>query len=315
VGDVGGSNARWALVDEEGRLTRLRWEKCSRYSSLEEALRDYLQPLEESARPRQAALAVACPVLGDRVELTNQAWSFSIRDLEQRMGLSRLLVFNDFEALAMALPVLEEADCEVVKTGEGEAGYPLALLGPGTGLGVGALIPNAGAWLPVSSEGGHQDLAPLNDREWEILCILRGRHGHVSAERVLSGPGLADLYAAICRLEGTVPDRSTPGEIVDGARQGEDAAAREAVGVFSAWLGAVAGDLALVFGARGGVYLGGGMVPKMTETFDRHAFGERFVAKGRFRSYLEGIPVRLIRLDVASLKGAARALEEEWIES
>ncbi len=315
MGDVGGTNARWALVDQAGRLTRVQWTKCSGYSSLEDALRDYLQPLEAEARPLQAAIAVACPVLGDRVQLTNQAWSFSIRELQLQLNLNRLRVLNDFRALALALPALEESDCSIVKPGEGEAGCPLAVLGPGTGLGVGALIPHAGLWLSVSTEGGHQDLAPITDREWEVFRILRQKYGHVSAERVLSGPGLVELHGAICELAGTTRNRSTPAEIVDGARHGESAEAREAIEHFSAWLGAVAGNLALVFGARGGVYLGGGILPKMTRTFDRRLFGQRFVDKGRMRSFVERIPVRLIELDVATLKGAARALDEEWTGS
>ncbi len=309
VVDVGGSNVRWALVDPQGRLFRVQSMACGEYPTLEAALRDYLEPLEDAMRPRQAALAVASPVLGDRVQLTNHEWSFSTQELRESLDFTRLEVLNDFYALALALPLLENSDCAPLKPGDAEPGSPLALIGPGTGLGVAALIPDEGRWLAVSTEAGHRDLAPVTDREVEIFSVLRRRFGHVSAERVLSGPGLVNLYAAICELEGTVPGLPSPAQVVERARRGTGSAATEAVGRFSAWLGAVAGDLALSFGARGGVYLGGGILPRMGETFDRDAFCDRFAKKGRFRGYVEAIPVQIISTPTATLKGVARALE------
>jgi glucokinase len=299
VADVGGTHIRLALLEGDQPML-VRSERCAGYPSLEEAIRAYLRDFIPEVEVGETAIAVACPILGDRVELTNRDWAFSLSHLRSALDLDRLEVVNDFAALALALPVLGETDTAVIKHGNGAEGEPLALLGPGTGLGVAGLIPCEPHWKPLSSEGGHRDLAPHTDREWEIFKLLRDHFGHVSVERVLS---------VISRPEGKTVESVIPEEVVARASSG-DRVGVEAVEQFSTWLGAVAGDLALTLGALGGVYLGGGILPKMGSAFAKAHFEERFLDKGRFRHYLERIPVRLIVEPTAALRGLARLLQD-----
>lgn len=312
VGDIGGTNARFGLFDGTA-VRRVRTLAGADHATLEAAVEAYLGAVSVAARPRRAALAVACPVTGDRVRLTNQIWEFSIEEARRRLALDRLEVLNDFEALALALPLLDATGTRSIREGTPEPGEPLALLGPGTGLGVGGLIPVQGRWVPLATEGGHRDLAAADDREWEIVRAVSRRYGHVSVERVLSGPGLVNIYRALMDLDGETGEDPAPAVIVRraaGAAGADAGRAREAVRLFSAWLGAVAGDLALTLGARGGVFLGGGMLPKMGPVFDDAAFVRRFLDKGRFRAYLEPVPIRVIVERQAALRGAAQALTE-----
>jgi glucokinase len=220
-------------------------------------------------------------------------------------------VVNDFTALALSLPVLRPEDTRLVKPGTREETAPMALIGPGTGLGVSALVPVAGRWWALSTEGGHRDLAATDEREWQVCRVLQKRFGHVAAERVLSGPGLVNLYGVLCELAGITAEELRPRDVEHRARENPDGLEAEAVRLFSGWLGAVAGDLALTLGARGGVFLAGGMLPKMGTTFDEKRFRQGFLNKGRFRAYLEPIPVDLLLHKTAALLGAARVLELE----
>ncbi len=312
VGDIGGTRARFGIVDSEGRLVEVRILSAADYPTLIDAASDYLAGFEADARPKRGAIAVACPVLGDRVQMTNHPWSFSIGETCHALGLRMLEVVNDFIALALALPVLREEHSRVIKPGERETTAPLALLGPGTGLGVSALIPVAQGWIALPTEGGHRDLAATTEREWQIVERLQRRYGHVSAERVLSGPGLINLYRAICELDGVEPSATEPEGVVARSMTASCVACDEAVAVFSRQLGAVAGDLALTLGARGGVYLGGGVLHGMDSTFDVGLFREGFLDKGRFREYVDSIPVRMVLNPTAALLGAARALEYDF---
>ncbi len=309
AGDIGGTRARFGFVDGAGRLSEVRILECARYPSLVDAAREYLASVPAPARPRWAAIAVACPVLEDRVQMTNHPWSFSIAETREQLGVERLEVLNDFCALALALPSLGLGDTRTLNSGRAQEESPLAVLGPGTGLGVSALIPGHGAAVALSTEGGHRDIAASTQREWAIVERLQRRFGRVSAERVLSGPGLVNLHWAIRDLAGLEDEPRKAEEVVHGAKDGTCAACPEAVQFFSRQLGAVAGDLALTLGARGGVFIGGGVVPRMEEAFDVELFRQGFLSKGRFRRYLEPIPVRLITQATTALLGAARALE------
>ncbi|MCP4662404.1 MAG: glucokinase [bacterium] len=342
VADIGGTHARFGLVDDGG-VGRIRTLRNAELPGLREAIGAYLERVDPDPSPRHAAVAVAAPAAGDRVELTNLAWSFSIAELREELGLDQLLVINDFVALALALPDLPAETTPLVKDGEATAGAPLAVLGPGTGLGVAGLLPagegsprggqmggfslaavrrkrclgavlgplsdlgpSNGGWIPLATEGGHRDLAPATEREWQVCEELRAVYGHVSCERVLSGPGMVALYRALCRLAGREDEALEPREIVERA----DGCPRcaETLQLFCAQLGAVAGDLALTLGARGGVFVGGGIVTRMGEAFRRDAFVRRFEAKGRLSDYLRRIPVRRIDHPSPALLGAARAL-------
>ena len=309
VGDVGGTHARFALVDPAGALLEQRVLASADFEDLEGAVGRFLQLAEVGAGTiHEAAVAVACPVVGDEIRLTNLRWRFSIAGTRDRLGLDRLFLLNDFEALALCLPALRAADLEPLREGEPATGAACALIGPGTGLGVAGLAPVGQRWIAIPGEGGHRDLAPANEREWAIFRRLAERFGHVSAERALSGPGLVWLYEAVCAADGRTAERLTPPEVTARALADGCAASREATGLFPGWLGAVAGALALTLGARGGVFLGGGLLEPMGAAFDRGRFVERFLAKGRFASYLRSIPVARIRHPFPALLGAARAL-------
>jgi glucokinase len=311
VADIGGTHIRFGLADAEQGVRRQSTLYCADYSEPAAAAEEYLNGLDSSQRPEKAVFAIASPVTGDRVEMTNHVWDFSIEETRRQLELSTLRVVNDFTALALSLPILEPEELRRVREGERQAGAPLGLLGPGTGLGVSGLVPAQGKWWPLSTEGGHRDLAATSEREWQVVQILQQRFGRASAERVLSGPGLVNLYQALCELSGVEPLESRPRDVEHRARASADSLEAEATRLFSGWLGAVAGDLALTLGARGGVFLAGGILPKMGTVFDEALFRQRFLAKGRFRDYLEPIPVDLIVHRTAALIGAAQVLELE----
>jgi glucokinase len=314
VADVGGTHARFGLVDRSGAVAGSVELPSADYrdlgSAAVEAVERLLRAGGGSAAPREAALAVAGPVTGDRVELTNVDWSFSIAQTRERLGLERLEVLNDVAAVAWSLPVLPRDGWTGLDEGEEQPGEPCAVVSVGTGLGVSAAL-RAGREAPVvlASEGGHRDLAATTEREWRVherLSVLFG--GHVSAERAVSGTGLATLHAVLAELDGERPEAIEGAEVARRARDGE-VRALEALSLFAGWLGAFAGDLALTVGARGGVYLSGGVLPALGAGFDRKAFRDRFLAKGRFRTWLERVPRRLITDDLAAFRGLARRLD------
>lgn len=313
LADIGGTNARFAWQPAPGAaLEHLRDLPTGAHASLEVAIRLYLGDAGLPA-PGQAAIAIATPITGDAVRMTNSSWSFSIEALRLALGLQRLRVLNDFTALAMALPALPPGDLVAVGGGPGVDGAAIALIGPGTGLGVSGLLPDGqGGWVPVQGEGGHATLAARTAREAAVIAVLEQRFGHVSGERAVSGQGLVDVHAALWALDrpGELPTPGTPSHIGDEAMAGQDARCVEAVELLFAFLGTMAGNLALTLGARGGVYIGGGIVPRLWPIFVRSAFRERFEGKGRFRAYLAPIPVRVIRsAHSPALLGAARALD------
>jgi glucokinase len=279
--------------------------------SLGAALAYYLRGLGRAAPP-WCAIGIANPITGDHVQMTNNHWSFSIAGLAREVGFERLVLINDFTALALALPDLSPGDLRQLGGGRAIADAPMALVGPGTGLGVSGLLPGgvAGQWVPLQGEGGHVTLAPTNAREAAVLDVLRQRHGHASAERAISGQGLEALYGAVCTLDSVPGFTPLPAaEITRRALSASDAQCVQVLDLFCGFLGNVAGNLALTLGARGGVYIGGGIVPRLGEAFARSRFRNGFEDKGRFRGYLEAIPVFVIHAGISpALQGAARAL-------
>lgn len=311
VGDIGGTNARFAWLAEPGApLARVASYRCAEHASLEAAIRRYLEE-HGMAVPAWGAIGIANPVVGDHVRMTNHHWAFSIEDMRQRLEMKRLLVLNDFTALALALPALSADEVQAVGRGTPVPRAPIGLVGPGTGLGVSGLLPAAGGhYLPVNGEGGHATLAAVDDRDEAVLRVLRGRFGHVSAERAVSGPGLVQLYRALCEVEGVAAEAIEAPEITRRALEGTDARCLGALELFCGFLGNIAGNIALTLGARGGVYIGGGIVPRLGEWFSRSPFRDRFESKGRFRAYLSEIPTFVVHAAAPALVGAARALEE-----
>ena len=308
VGDIGGTNARFAIVDERDRLSHVRVLHCADFAGPEEALRSYVE-LEAIALPAVAAFGIANPVTGDEVAMTNHRWRFSVEHLRQRMGLDRLLLVNDFTALALSLPQLAQDERHALGGGTPVAGQAIGLIGPGTGLGVSGLLPAADGYLPLQGEGGHVTLAARDAREVRIIEWMWRHHDHVSAERVLSGPGLVMLHDAVRDLAAAPPRKLGSADITARALARACPYCVEALDLFCALLGTVAGDLALTLGARGGVYLGGGILPRLGSFFAQSRFRSRFEDKGRFSSYLARIPTFVIDAPYAALRGAAAALK------
>lgn len=309
VADVGATNARFGLtLSGNANVMQEKVLPCSAYPSISAAIEHYLAGID-GPPPRQAAIAIANPVVGDWVQMTNHVWAFSIEETRKSLGMERLIVLNDFTALAMALPFLPPAELRQVGGGQSCPGAPLALLGPGSGLGVSGLIPSPAGWVPLQGEGGHTSFCPANEREADILRIAWRERRHVSAERLISGLGMDNLYRAVAELHGQRREAPAPAEITASAMKGDDPISTEVVETFCAMLGTVAANLTLMLGARGGVYIGGGIVPKLGDYFDRSPFRRRFEDKGRFSEYLASIPSYVITAATPALLGAAQALE------
>lgn len=310
VGDVGGTNARFALETTPGNFAQLQVLPCAGFPSLEAALSRYLADVGNPVL-RHGAIAIANPVDGDELRMTNHPWRFSISAVRAAFGFEQLLVVNDFEALAMSLPGL--ARDQRVRIGEAgvERDGVKGLLGPGTGLGVAYLVPTASGWQPQPCEGGHVSLAVDSRREGEVLELVRAEFGHVSAERLLSGIGIPLLYRCLRELDGLPAEEAL--EAAEVARRAEAKhcpAAVETFQLFSAMLGGVAGNLALTLGSQGGIYVGGGIVPRLGALFDQALFRRRFEAKGRFKDYLGAIPTYLITAPYPALSGCAALLAQ-----
>ncbi|MCU0774642.1 MAG: glucokinase [Ideonella sp.] len=295
LADIGATYARFCVERIEGRFEHIAILACDEYGGFTEVVEAYLAELP-GARPDHAAIAIANPVEGDRVQMTNRDWCFSIREAQTALKLRTLLVVNNFTALAMALPHLSRHERRQVGSGSPQPDGVIGLIGPGTGLGVSGLIPTGDRWVTLATEGGHAGFAPADDREVRILQYAWRKLPRVSAERLVSGPGLELIHEALA-AEGAGPGPVPPlgaAEIVRRALDGEDARCRDALDVFCAMLGTMASDLALTLGATGGIYVGGGIVPRLGEYFDRSPFRERFEAKGRFTGYVARIPTYVI---------------------
>ena len=313
VADIGGTNARFALVDlaaPEPALLQARSLCNADYASLQHAARDYLRSV--GAEPKRAAVAVASPVSGEEIHLTNLAWSFGRGELRAALGLDELLLLNDFGAIGWAVPALRPSDRIALHGPVAEPMVgPVSLLGPGTGLGVGLLVGSqADGWHVVETEGGHVSFAPQDDEEQQIARWFTARHGRVSNERVLCGQGLAQVDAILRGdASGGEPSLREPADIVEAALAGSDVSARRALARFCAVLGSVAGDCALVHGART-VVIAGGMVPRFVPFLRSSAFRERFLAKGRFAPWLESVAIHVVTHPHPGLLGAAVALRK-----
>jgi glucokinase len=311
LGDIGGTNARFAVCGQDGKAASVRVLPVDDYATLRDAIEAYLTA-EGIGKPlRAAALAVASPMTGDAVKMTNHPWSFSIAELRRDLQIERLDVVNDFTANALAVPHLRPAERVAIGGGKAVPGAAVAVLGPGTGLGVSGLIPTKAGWSALAGEGGHATMAAGDDQESEVLTRLRRRYGHVSAERVLSGPGLVNLYQTLAEIAGVAAESYTPAQISDRAIGEEEPLCRDALEMFCAMLGAMAGNLALTLGARGGVYIAGGIVPRLGTRFAGSRFRERFEGKGRFRGYLAAIPTFVITVKEPAFLGLADILADQ----
>lgn len=314
LADVGGTNARFAWqAAPAAAISDVRILPCADHPTLQAAMHAYLNGLDRG-RPEAAAIAIANPITGDAVHMTNHHWSFSQRAVQAEFGLQTLKLLNDFTALALALPDLPASELRQVGGGVADPDSAVALLGAGTGLGVSGLLPDRrGGWLPINGEGGHVTLPAVSPRERLVMDGLIRLHGRASAERLLCGQGLVDVCAILCEADG-VPERAlhSPADVTEAATTDRLPQATEALTHFCALLGSVAGNLALTLGARGGVYIGGGIVPRLGGWFDASPFRQRFEDKGRFAGYLQAIPVWVITSSQSpALLGAVRALDAD----
>ncbi len=318
LADVGGTNARFALqAGPQGAIERIQTLPCADHATLGDAIEHYLGLQAPVQRPVLASIAIANPIQGDRVQMTNHDWSFSIAALKASLGVQRLELLNDFTALALALPHLPASDLRQVGglpgACAGQSTTALGLIGPGTGLGVSGLVPDGqGGWWPLQGEGGHVTLPATNPHEQNVLALLWARYGHVSAERAVSGQGLGNLYGALTQRDnGQWPDQlPSAAEVTQWATSGQDTRAREALKLFFAFLGSVTGNLALTMGAWGGMFLGGGILPRLGMLIDSSAFRERFEHKGRFEHQLRAVPVWVIEAKQSpALLGASKRLD------
>jgi glucokinase len=310
VGDIGATHARFGLVAPDAKLLHSRTLADEDYPTIEDALAAFLAERGALPMPRQGAIAIAAAITGDRVAMTNHPWSFSVQELKARFAFERFEAINDFTALALALPRLAPEDRQAVGGGAAAAGAPLGVLGPGSGLGVSGLVPSGKGWIALTGEGGHATMAPATDREGAVLDRMRRHFDHVSAERALSGPGLVNLYNTLAVIDGVPAKGYTAAQITDLAIRAEDPLCVESTTMFCAMLGTMAGNLALTLGARGGVYIGGGIVPKLGQTFLNSPFRERFEAKGRLRDYLKPIPTFVVTHPLPAFLGCAALLAQ-----
>ncbi len=309
LADIGGTNARFALEVAPGRIEAMRSLACADYPRFEDAARAYLAG--HGAGTRHAVVAIANPVDGDAIRMTNHDWAFSTEEARRELGLATLLVVNDFTALAMSLPTLGDQDLVQIGGGKAKAGGAIGLVGAGTGLGVSGLVPAGGRWIPLHSEGGHVAFSPSDEREVAVLRYCWRRYDHVSAERIVSGPGIALIREALADRQGLTVDLSLPvAAIVERALNGSDALCGESLDCFSGMLGTVAANLAVTLGATGGIYIGGGVVPRLGSYFAASPFRARFEKKGRFSAFAAQIPTLLITAPWPALPGAAAILAE-----
>jgi glucokinase len=299
LGDIGATNARFALASKDV-LGQIRTFEVAKYPQFEDALTLFLD--EVGLPVTDAAIAVAGPVVQQHAKLTNQAWTIDAGELKTSFGLAARII-NDFRAVALSLPLLKSGDLVAIGGGKIEEGGPKAVLGPGTGLGVACLANSSADPVVVTSEGGHATLAGTCDREDRIIQYLREKFGHASAERAISGSGLENLYQAIAAIDGLTVGTQSAAEITNEALAGNCKIAHEALRTFCAFLGSFAGSLALTFGAKGGVYIAGGISPRILKFLRGSEFRSRFEAKGRFRSYLEAIPSYVIVHPAAAFLG------------
>lgn len=313
VADVGGTNARFGLLDPAtGNLDAIEYYSVQDHAAFTDALGHFLADVDKlggwARRPLAACIAVACPAEGDLISFTNSPWQLHRQEVAGMLNLAAVDVINDFAAVGHAVAVLQPGDWRQLDAGVPIPGKPVAVIGPGTGLGVCTLVPTDAGYQVVDGEGGHVDFAPVDARERAVLELLLQKFERVSVERLLSGAGLVTIHQSLAALAGMAPSADSPARITELALADEDSLAVETLQMFCRILGSTAGNLALTVGARGGVYIAGGIVPRFIDFLAQSGFRHRFEDKGRFRSYLADIPVRVVTRSHLGLLGAVRKM-------
>ncbi len=310
IADIGGTYARFALETSKGEFTQISSLRCADYPDFHSAISAYLS-LVAPLRIEHAAVAIANPVEGDRVSMTNYHWKFSIEQMRLLLGFDTLVIVNDFTALAMAVPRLGPHQLHQIGGGEINKKSVIGLLGPGSGLGVSGLIPVEDGWISLGSEGGHASFAPGNEREIAVLQYAWKSYNHVSFERLLSGSGLELTYRALADYAGVPGQDLTAPEITQRALDRSDPVCVDTLEVFCSLLGTAAANLAVTLGALGGIYIGGGIVPRLGTYFEQSPFRARFEEKGRFSNYVAAIPTYVIIEEHATFIGVSAILEAQ----
>ncbi len=316
VADIGGTNARFGLVTENSQISnrfQIQFKQkypSSQFENLEHATRHYLDSLNDS-KVKGACLAVAGPVVDDQVTLTNLDWHFSINKIKQSLGVPKLKVINDFSAYAFATQYITPKNLISINKGKKIDDCPMAIIGPGTGFGVAALVPQNNRWRVIPTEGGHITLAAKSPLQADVIRVLSNDISHVSVESVLSGPGLANLYRALAQVEGIKQESLQAAEISQQAKSDNQSLSYRTLKLFCKWLGQSTGDLAIALGARGGVYLCGGILKKNTDFFLQSEFINGFLDKGLMHEYLSQMPIQLVTENDSALLGAAACFNLE----
>lgn len=294
IADIGGTNARFATVPSSGGTENIEVLACNDYGSLTEAATVYLKKTHGTVD--KAVIAVAGPVLGDEVRLTNHPWVMSQKAIKTDLGLKSLHIINDFTAVACGVPYLTQQDYYQIGEGAAQKNMPIGIIGPGTGLGVaGVVFDERGKPIPITTEGGHVTMCANTQREWDIIAELKKeKYSHVSAERLVSGKGIMNMYQAICALDGIEETKTDPSEITKAGLEKSCPACVETLDLFADFLGTLAGNVALGMGAFGGVYIAGGIVMKLGDWFKTSRFRQSFLNKGRKSEYLARIPTFVI---------------------
>lgn len=314
VADIGGTNARFALVtdvDHEQHQYQIKHQRTypsADFAGIEQAVAHYLQDIDNNSI-RNGCLAVAGPVTGDRFRLTNLKWDVDISKAREALGFDSLHLKNDFSAYAYAIPYLDPSVFRVISSGTPAPRSPIAVLGPGTGFGVAMLVPEKNRKRAISTEAGHMSLPATTALQSAIKEYLSRHFERVSVERVFSGPGMQYLYEALAAVEGAPSDTLTAAEITQAALAESDEMCLRTLNLFCSWLGGVVGDISLVLGARGGVFLGGGILPRIADFLVESDFMSSFYAKDQMSHYMENIPVTLVTEGNSALLGAAAWLE------
>lgn len=305
IGDIGGTNARFAiLVDAFAEPKEFPILATADFETIDEAIQNCVLD-KTSVQPRSAIFAIAGPVDGDEIQLTNCPWVVRPKYMMRNFSLSDVIVLNDFEAQALAAASLDAEHRHNIGDGEMENGASRVVLGPGTGLGVSGLVYSRHNWIPVPGEGGHVDLGPRSERDFAVFPHLERVGGRVSAEQVLCGRGLVNLYRAVCLADKVDPAYSEPQQITAAGLDGSDAVAAETLSLFATYLGRVAGDLALVFMARGGVFLAGGIVQKIIPVLEKPEFRSAFEDKAPHSDLVRSIATCVVTHPLAALYGLA----------
>ena len=312
IGDIGGTNARFALAttDRPGFHSTLQLQ-CEDFATADDAIEHYLAT-KNVGPPDAVCLAAAGPVVNDTVKITNNHWDISAAETREDFVIQNVLLLNDFTAIAYSRPLLTENEIQTIGRHDfpalGSDDFTVAIMGPGTGLGVAGLCRRGNTLVPITGEGGHIGFAPESPLQIELLKVLSEKLDRVSAERLIAGSGLMNIYKALATIRGETRESLTAAEIFSRRDTGEIAA--EAVDVFFELLGQVAGDLALTYGAVDGVYIAGGIAKRYPDVLENSRFRSGFENKGRRRAYLERIPTRLITYDQPGLLGAAYCVLE-----